>query len=390
MKRCRVLHVITSLMVGGAEVLLLEIAEKLRRHGFDSDVVVLGKEGLLEPRFRELGVTVHRLNMQHRSMPSVRDAIELARLGRRIDPDLIHGWMAHGNLAGSLIRAVLRKRTPLIWSIHQSLGEYHTLPLNTRFAIRANRFLSGSADAIAFVAKASLTEHRTFGFRDRKAVYIPNGVDSDRFRAGAEQRAAARALLGLPETTTVVGHVARYHPSKDQHTLLAALKLAFADRRDCCAVLIGRDLTADNPELHEWLSDERFSGQIRMLGPRSDVASLLPGFDLFCLSSAFNEACPVAVLEAMSCGVRCVVTNVGDSAWIVGDTGAVAPVRNAEALAREMARLIDMPGDQALDASCRARERVIAHFSLDGMVEAYRNIYLDVIERRPVDRRHRN
>jgi glycosyltransferase involved in cell wall biosynthesis len=295
--------------------------------------------------------------------------------------------MSHGNLGGTLVRAAAPRTVPLIWSIHQTLGDYHTLPFNTRFAIRATAYLSGRADVIIFVAKSSMEEHRAIGFRSDRAMFVPNGVDTDLFRGGRERRAEARTLLGIAAHVPVIGHVARYHPSKDQATLLAALKIVFSGGRQGCVILIGRDLTVANRELAVWLNDRQLGPHLKLLGPRSDVARLLPAFDLFCLSSAYNEACPVAVLEAMSCGVPCVVTDIADSAWIVGDTGGVAPARDAMALAAQITRVLDAPRDATESASRRARERILERFSLDQMIESYCGIYIAAMERRHISPR---
>jgi glycosyltransferase involved in cell wall biosynthesis len=292
--------------------------------------------------------------------------------------------MSHGNLGGTLVRAAAPRTVPLIWSIHQTLGDYHTLPFNTRFAIRATAHLSGRADAIIFVAKSSMEEHRAIGFRSERAMFVPNGVATDLFQGGQARRAEARTLLGIAAHVPVIGHVARYHPSKDQATLLAACRIVFSGGRQGCVVLIGRDLTAANQELAVWLHDRQLGPHLKFLGPRSDVARLLPAFDLFCLSSAYNEACPVAVLEAMSCGVPCVVTDIADSAWIVGDTGGVAPARDAMALAAQITKFLDAPRDAAESASRRARQRILERFSLDQMIESYCGIYISAIGGRHV------
>jgi glycosyltransferase involved in cell wall biosynthesis len=383
-RRYKIVHVISSLMVGGAEVMLLAAAARLRDHGFDSEVLVLGEEGALARRFRDLAIPVHALGMRHGRFPTAGDVVRLVRCGRRLAPDLVHGWMSHGNLGAMLVRAVARSRVPLLWSIHQTLGDFHTLPLPTRFSIRATARLSRGADAIVYVANASLVEHQAIGFSERNALFVPNGVDTARFVGGHARRAKARALLGIHDDAPVIGHVARFHPSKDQATLLAALRIVFSGGRSGCAVLVGHGQSEDNEELAAWLAAAQLTTRVKLLGARADIDQLLPGLDLFCLSSAYNEACPVAVLEAMSCGVRCIVTDIADSAWIVADTGGIAPARDPGALAAQIVSALDSPGEEVARASQRARERVLAHFSLDRMVERYRGVYTAALERRPV------
>ena len=381
MRRYRAVHVIGSLAIGGAEVSLLALVEKLQKAGFDNEVILLGSEDALTPRFLRSSVPVHRLNMARGRLPALNQVAELVRLGRALRPDLIQGWMAHGNLAGALLRATLFRSIPLFWSVHQTLGNFRSQPRTTRFAIRALALLSWMPRQIIYVSRASREQHVGMGFRDSRSIHIPNGVDTDAYRGGADRRVSARQRLGLSESARVVGHVARFHPAKDHPNLMAALATLLLDDTNACAVLIGHGLTSDNPAFASWLGDPRLSGRLLLLGPRHDVADLLPGFDVFCLSSA-SEACSVAVIEAMSCGLRCVVTDVGDSAWILGGTGAVVPAGDPPSLAVALRRLLAMPAASAVMESRRARERVLESFNQERMVERYRSLYLAAIERR--------
>jgi len=380
MRRYRIVHVISSLDVGGAEVLLLSLVTQLRHAGFDNEVIALGAGDTLKSEFLRMGIPVHQIGMARNSFPGVGQAVKLMRLGRSLRPDLIQGWMAHGNLAGVLLRIALFRSVPLLWSVHQTLGEYDTQPLNTRFSLRALALLSWIPRRIIYVSRTSRAEHRAMGFRDTNAIHIPNGVDTRVFRGGADRRAMARAALGLPDAARVIGHVARYHPKKDQQTLLSALASLLPGVDDAFAVLVGQGLTRDNPELQSWSRDARFSGRLLLLGPRPDIAELLPAFDVFCLSSAYGEACPVVILEAMSSGLRCVVTDVADAAWMLGGTGAVVPPGDPLALAAALERMLNLSAEDATILSRQARARVLEIFSQERMIESYCRIYRAAIE----------
>lgn len=383
MRRYRVVHVISSLDVGGAEVLLLSLVTRLRDAGFDSEVVVLGAGDALKSEFLRMGIPVHQIGMARKSFPGVGQVVRLMRLGRALRPDLIQGWMAHGNLAGVLLRIALFRSVPLLWSVHQTLGQYDAQPLNTRFSLRALALLSWIPHRIIYVSRTSRAEHRAMGFRDAKAVHVPNGVDTHVFSGGPERRASARAALGLGESARVIGHVARFHPKKDQNTLLSALASLLPGNDDALAVLIGQGLTQDNPALQPWSRDARLADRLLLLGPRPDIADLLPGFDVFCLSSAYGEACPVVILEAMSSGIPCIVTDVADAAWMLGGTGAVVPPGDPLALAAALQRMLNLSPEAATLASRQARERVLEVFSQERMMESYREMYRAAIEASP-------
>jgi glycosyltransferase involved in cell wall biosynthesis len=118
-----------------------------------------------------------------------------------------------------------------------------------------------------------------------------------------------------------------------------------------------------------------YAERFRLLGRREDVARLLPGADLLVSAAAFAEGFPNVVAEAMACGLPCVVTDVGDSARIVGATGEVVPPRDPTALAAGMAKLINRGAGQREELGRAARRRIEAKFSLATMIERYEQLY---------------
>jgi len=117
------------------------------------------------------------------------------------------------------------------------------------------------------------------------------------------------------------------------------------------------------------------------LGQREDIAQLLNGLDVLTLCSAYGEGFPNVVGEAMASGIPCVVTDVGDSAMIVGDTGRVVPIGNPEALAESWRALIGTGVDARQKLGTRARARIVGQFDLDKIVERYADLYQDLVRK---------
>jgi len=220
--------------------------------------------------------------------------------------------------------------------------------------------------------------HRALGYAD-KFVVIPNGLDLVRFTpVDVARRGMVRHALGLTEGCKVIGHLGRPDPQKDHATLFKVFARVAAQRGDVCLLLAGLDLEHGSPYLDGLLARTETTGlanRIMALGQRDDVPDLMAAMDVFLLCSSFGEAFPTVVVEAMACGTPCVVTDVGDSAEIVGDAGWTASPGDVGALADA---LLEALGEQAETHALRrqcARRRIEENFSIERMVKAYREVW---------------
>ena len=162
---------------------------------------------------------------------------------------------------------------------------------------------------------------------------------------------------------------------KDHANFLRAAALLLKEFPDVHFILIGSGVDRENQVLHQLIQDLGLFNRIHLLGERSDMPCLTTALDIATSASAYGEAFPLVVGEAMSCEVPCAVTDVGDSAWIIGNTGRVVPPRDSEALANAWKDLIELgaKGREALGKAARAR--IIEHFSLDAVVAQYERLY---------------
>lgn len=357
----RVLHCITGLEVGGAEWMLCRYLRALgpaaRRHR----VLSLMRPGPLAAELEPLGVEISSLGLR-RSLPGPGALFDLRRLVAEAQPDLLQGWMYHGNLVASAGGALAARRASVIWTIHHSLDDIANEPPLTRSVIRLGARLSRRVDAIAYCARQSARQHARFGFSSLREIVLPNGVDTDEFRPQPDARPRLRALCGFPEPSLVLGHVARAHPMKDPRALVRATALLRARGVAAHAVLIG----AGHPEGPARIEARTLgvSEHVTTLGARDDIPALLPGFDVFVLCSAWGEAFSLALTEALASGVPAVATDVGDSAEILGETGAVVPPRDPEALAAAIATLAHMGTEGRRALGLAGRRRMEDNFSL--------------------------
>jgi glycosyltransferase involved in cell wall biosynthesis len=217
------------------------------------------------------------------------------------------------------------------------------------------------------------------GYAKKKLTVISNGVNTSAFRPDIAARQAFRSELGLASDAILIGAAGRYHPQKDYRTLIESAAAMLGHTRECQLAICGDDVTDDNRELAEWTGQSKVRDRIRLLGRRSDMPSFMAALDLFVSSACFGEGFPNVVAEAMSCGVPCVVTDIGDSARIVGNTGKVVSAGDSAALSCACLELIE-PGLPSLrDLGLAARQRIIDEFSVGRMVSSYEKLYLKAV-----------
>jgi glycosyltransferase involved in cell wall biosynthesis len=317
---------------------------------------------------------VYTLGMRS-GLPSLSTLLKLRSLIRQLQPDVIQGWMYHGNLAAWLARRFAPGRPALAWNIRHSLYSLDAEKKLTQKVIKGNRRLSGSVDALLYNSRLSRQQHENFGFCADRGRVIPNGFDLDIWKPRSEPEIQTiRDREKIPGQALVIGHVARFHPMKDHAAFVRAAVRVVESCSHVHIVLVGRDVNRDNTSLVQ-LVPQALQHRFHWLGERHDIPDLMPIFDIVCLSSAWGEAFPNVLGEAMACGVPCVATDVGDSRLIVGETGVVVPPRNDAELYSALMDMVNRGPEARASLGQAARRRIETEFSLDAVVNQYMNLY---------------
>jgi len=397
-QRKRILHVITGLGTGGAEMVLCKLLTGLAGVGsahfprekqasapedlvFDSMVVALrGKGGPLSNRIANLGVSVVELRLEAPSQwfAALKKLFHLIRKSR---PDCIQGWMYHGNLVATLLASAWRmagSSPPLLWSVHATLEGFRATKRSTSMLIRCGAWLSRWPVYIRYASYRSALEHEAAGYRRSATLIIPNGFDTEEFSPNAASRERLRSSQGFATDTPLIGLVARYHPMKDHAGFIQAAAMVCESGRNRSLpgfVLMGSGVEQSNMELVSLIRSTGWSGRFRLLGDCRETASVMAGIDVLCVSSRYGEAFPNVIGEAMACGVPCVTTDVGDAAIIVGTTGRVVPPGDPEALARSLNEILEMDAQDRAELGRKARARIVQEYPVQRMVREYRALY---------------
>jgi glycosyltransferase involved in cell wall biosynthesis len=371
----RICHLITDLDIGGAEMSLFRLLSAIDRDRYACSVISLLEPGPVGRRIQELGIQVGSLGLKRgaMSLPGLsRLVVEL----RRNRPDVLMTWLYHADLLG-LIAGKLTGVRSIVWNLRASdmdMSNYRPLSALT---LRICAALSHLPTAVLVNSERGRAYHSQIGYHPREWVLIRNGVDPAQFKPDRAARDDVRRELGLGPEDLLIGLVARFDPMKDHSNFMAAARLVAQREKAVHFALVGKGIGCDNRSLAADLDRPPLAGRLHLLGERFDMPRLTAAFDVAC-SSSLSEAFPNTVVEAMACGVFCVVTDAGDSAAIVGETGVVVPPGNPDALSQGLLRAVAMGPAKRQTEGQAARERVIRNFGLERFAREYQDFFVRI------------
>lgn len=370
-------HVIIDLNVGGAELMLKRLVSGHSRLGARHVVISLTDLGSIGNEMLASGFEVYALGTTS-ILSMFNSVLGLRKLLRKLRPDIVQTWMYHSDLIGGLVAYSLGIKS-VIWGVRSTDiskgGSRITIWLRYLCAILSSFIPS----RIVCAAERSLIVHKEIGYDSSRMVVIPNGFELERLTVSPLEVLELRSDLRLNDNGLVIGFVGRFNRVKGLDFFVRAAELIAKSCPNVYFLLVGRDLDPNNEEIVAWIKKTGVPDRFRLLGERADVPNCLAAMDIFCLSSR-TEGFPNVVGEAMLMGVPCVVADVGDAAYLVGDTGLVVPKEDHEALAEGVLELIGMTRDQRFAMGQASRKRILDSFTMECCIERYDELYRLVIE----------
>jgi len=355
------------------------LMDRLQGQGVEAGVVSLASPGPVSKEIAAFDVPLWHLGLE-RPWRLPRAAIRLISIARRFRPDIVQGWMYHGNLAALFVARALGRRVPVAWGVRQSLYDLQRENPMTRGVIRLSARLSAHAAAIVYNAQLSRRQHEAFGYASDPGRVIGNGFDGNLWRPDTNARASVREELGLAPDTPLIGLIARYHSMKGHEVFFEAARRLADACPDVHFLLAGRGVRGDAPVFAQWLAEfSTLSGRVHLLGERRDIPRLTAALDI-ASSSSWGEAFSNAIGEALLCAVPVVATNVGDARELVGNTGRIVKPGDAQAMAHAWKDLLAMGFQGRRRIGAAGRERVRSRFGLDAMAARYFDLYRGIIE----------
>ncbi len=378
-----ILHVIIDLNVGGAELMLLRLIQSSQSNPkFSHSVISLTDIGKVGQQLEASGVDVVALNMT-----SIFDVLrvlnKLFKIIKLRQPQIIQTWMYHADLLGGMAARLAGKRN-IIWGIRGTSIPQRGLS-TTRLVVSLCSLLSHWIPAlIVCCAKSARNAHSVLGYDQRKMTVINNGYDLKPFNISPQAREQSRVSFGFNKNDIVVGTVGRFDPLKDYGNFIRAASEVVRCNRNAKFLMVGRGLNTNNDILQQWIEKTGLKDRFVLAGEREDIPYCLACLDIFCLSS-ISEGFPNVVCEAMASGVPCVVTNVGDAAGIVADTGIVVAPGDSVALADALMSLLGKDECERSELGTLARKRIEAHYSIECATANFEAWYAHLVSGVPLN-----
>lgn len=357
-------HLTSSLKIGGAESVLCSIIDHLDPAQFNHHVIYF-HDGPYSERLRSKGITLHQV----KGLFFLYDPIfclRLFRLIKKLNPSCIHALLWTGNIYGRIIGRILH--IPVVSAIHRNIDQDGI--------VRSflERFTAAYAQKIVVVSDeaAHTLRARNSWIPAERIQVIRNGVNADEVRARGMQFQKSRYDLGLSDEHFVIGSVGRFEPIKRYDLLLESFTLVNNNYPLTRLVLIG--IGSQEQYLRtkaQSLGIEQYVTFV--IGENAQYYYSI--FDCF-VQSSDREGISIALLEAMSFSLPCIVTNVSKQHSVItsGIDGIVVPAGNMRHLADAITQII-LDETKRISMGYNAQQTVRERFSLDTMISAYRNVF---------------
>lgn len=362
-----ILFLAHSLEGGGAERQLVNLALGLARRRQRVAVAVFYDRGPYGAELAAAGVQLLVLDKKGRwdVLPFLTRLLRLLRAQR---PAVLHSYLAGPNIIAVALKPLL-PGTRIVWGVRASNVDLQRYDWFARTSYGIERKLARYADLIICNSRAGLEYAATRGFPRQKMVVISNGIDTETFKADAVARTSVRTEWGISENEILIGLAARLDPMKDHPTFFRAAVSLSQARRNLRFVCVGDGPEPYKDKLHRLAADMGLNKELIWAGARRDMTAVYSALDIVACSSSEGEGFSNAIGEAMACGVPCVVTDVGDAAHIVGDTGGVTAPGDHRALAAAIGRLADLPARERRTLGHACRERVVSEFGMETLAQ---------------------
>lgn len=358
----KILFLIRSLDIGGAERQLVILAASLKQRGYSVKVIVFYKGGVLENELRKAAVPVISLNKKRR-WDILEFLYRLIKIINNEKPDIVHSYLTVANLLTVFLKCCF-PALKIVWGLRASNMDLKQYDRLSRVAGWCEAKFSKCPKGIIVNSQAGFEFAKLKGYAIEHMQVISNGIDTERFLPDVEKRATQRTVWGIKPSEILIGLVGRLDPMKGHPVFLEAARHLVKDHPHFRFVCVGSGSKMYGQQLKNLSHAKLLEEKLFWVDSIEDVQSIYNALDILCLPSAFGEGFSNVVGEAMSCGCPAIVSDVGDSARIVGDMGCVVPPKDSFALAEACVSLLRHRPD-----AHKVRTQIVVNFSVAVMVD---------------------
>ena len=371
----KVMHIITGLQAGGAEMSLFKLCTATDDR-IQHVVVSLMDRGIYGDPLSAAGVQVYELGISP-SIPKIMPFLKLLDIIRHEKPEVVQTWMYHADLVGGLAAKLVGVKN-IFWGIRHSTLQLGKTGLGTFCVAGLCAALSYFVPKkIITCARRAVSVHTALGYAKSKFILIPNGYDLSIFKPDQKLRSEIRKSFSIEDNVFLFGSVGRFDPYKDHSNLLHALVQLKPKNLNYKCILIGEGMSWDNTILKNQIESLGLLDNVLLAGFRKDINAMMNALDCHVLASS-SEAFPNVLAEAMASGTYCITTDVGDASYILSNEECVCPPKDPLAMADLMIDAYELWAWDQPKWKCRQKEfvfRVRDTFSIGNMVESFVEVW---------------
>ena len=379
-KKIKILHIINSLQIGGAEKNLVSICNNLsiNKNLDNYEIHIISVDDISNYYKNYLkNIKIYELNYKNNNPVLV--FIKLYKLINQINPDLIHSWLYGSDLIASAI-SILQNRKNILWSIRSSDTMRH-LDIFSKIFVKVLAMLSGviPKKIIANSYKGK-NDHIDLGYNKSNIEVIHNGYDLSKIDKSKNNklRLKMRYELGVAKHDILIGNVGRDHPMKDHLTFIKSAYYLKKKIKNIKFLILGKGINK-NKKLLEAIRFRKLENNFILLEPKSiDISYIYQMLDIFCLTSSDSEGFPNVLVESILSNTLTISTDVGDSKKIINNSELIVPIKKASQIANKLFKIIHYKKKKKEELLNNLKNN-LSKFSINIISNKYLEIYQNVI-----------
>lgn len=370
----KIFHIIPTMEIGGAESFLEKIlisSPQSEHH----EIICLKNRGKIGDRLVKNGYKVHQLHLNNFFVLPHR-FLKLVTLLRNENPDVVQTWMYHSDFFGG-VAAKFASCKKIIWSIRCSnILTLRGSSISGYFSMKFCSWLSWLIpQKIICVANKAMDQHIKYGYDASKMSVIQNGFNISISLPEASIKTKIRKNLDINTDSLVIGSVARFNAYKDHHNFISAALNVITKFPKTIFLMVGTDVTKDNKYLFNIIKSAGMEKNFKLLGEHHAMDEIYHAMDIFCLHSR-SEGFPNVLGEAMSSGIPCISTDVGDASELLGSNGLIVEAENSSQLSNAMEEMLLLSKEERIIMGKSSMQRIKEKFLITQVLNTYSAFYL--------------